>query len=819
MAPLNFNTSWIWHPGWTESPTSSSAGGFVDFRKNFVLDHVPKSPVTIRVSADTRYKLYINSRFVHAGPVKGDQQLWFFDELDIQPYLQQGENHIAIRVLRFYYATHFASSFPRTPTGGLLVQQVSSGDPLGIDTDETWETTIDRSARLPNKSKHDHFLQVFEHIDRQLEQAVGWTHAVQQRFLTDFGLSIPWRLSPRLIPLPRLEQTYVHAVHNIRSSEARESWAAALLQRDSAQVLLPAGSTHHVELEFEHHTTAYIEFRFLRPKFSGSTLSVTYSECYEDEPLSLPSFRVKADRRDSSKKIIGPSDSYVFGGPLVSGTATRHYDAEELEEVYAPFHFRTFRVIALDIQVAEGADLTLLGVSVTKTNYPLEKTADFRVPGMSWAEDLWKVSLRTLENCMHDCYEDCPFYEQLQYAMDVRSSALFTYCVSGDDRLARQAIIQLHNSFQPAVGLTASRAPCHHLQFIPHFSLFWACMLADHHEYFGDTEFVSQFLPVSHAVLEAFSRRIDAETGLVRNVEGEGEWHFVDWTEAWKPFGIPPAAERTGFQTFTSCLYAYTLQRLAGLLTAIGREGLVKEYTACADTIVQAIRERCFDGEYFTDGLASQAAPVDYSQHSQVWAILCGAATPEKGTHLLARSLAPSTTGSERSFTPASTAMSFYTMRALSLVGGDIYDAQFINFWDPWRAQLAQNLTTWVEDSVSQRSDCHAWGSLPLHEFTSEVVGVKPAAAGWKAISFKPRLGLFPEIDARVPVGGHLGSRTVRVRWTTGRDGTVKIVLSVEEKGEKGGDVPVHVSLPGRQSEVVHLEGDTEFVVDQQDIS
>ncbi|KAL6409172.1 Bacterial alpha-L-rhamnosidase [Ilyonectria robusta] len=846
MSSMNFDSTWIWHPDWVEDPSSSSAGGFVNFRKEVVLDHIPQNPVRIQVSADTRYKLYINSRFVHAGPVKGDQQAWFFDELDIQPHLQPGTNHVAIRVLRFYYASRFAPSFPRTPFPGLLVRHVPSDHAdvrtFDIHTDESWETSIDVSARLPNDMKDDDFLHIFEDIDGRRCQYPKWVPAVSHKFLTSFGLATPWRLSPRLIPYPHLEASAFKAVHNISSSVSRSSWENMLLQpkehNPDMSVLLPAGTVHHVELEVEHHTTAYIAFQFLRPEASGSSLSVTYSECYEDEPVQLPYVRAKGDRRDTSKSLFGPRDRYVFAGPLEPGAAMKHYETEKHEEYFAPFHFRTFRFMALDIEVASSADLVLQRIDITKTNYPLQVTAEFNPPADAlWARDLWTVSLRTLINCMHDCYEDCPFYEQLQYAMDTRSSALFTYYVSGDDRLARQAIMQLHNSFQPAIGLTASRAPAHHLQIIPHFSLFWVCMLVDHYDYFGDASYISKFLSVSHAVLETFNSRIDAELGLVCSVEAPDQWDFVDWVDAWKPFGIPPAARRTGFQTFTNSLYAYTLKRLAAMLSDIGREDLAGTYNTRADAIVRAIRDHCFDGHYFTDGLAKQAESTDYSQHNQVWAVLCGAVSDETGASLLTQSLATAETQTDlrsdsdptgtrsilssqnRIFTPTSTAMSFYTFRALSQVGRGVYDAHFSRLWDQWRAQLAQNVTTWVEDNVSQRSDCHAWGSLPLYEFMAEVAGVKPAAPGWAAVSFKPRLKLFRTLDVRVPIGGTPGSRVAHVRWTTD-DGNakVKVTLSVEFLLEAGLDsdvkLPIYVNLPDGRSEIIHGPGMAEFDVD-----
>jgi ribosomal protein S18 acetylase RimI-like enzyme len=53
---------------------------------------------------------------------------------------------------------------------------------------------------------------------------------------------------------------------------------------------------------------------------------------------------------------------------------------------------------------------------------------------------MWEISRNTVLCCMHEMYVDCPYYEQLQYMFDARLEILFTYAVSGDTRLAAQAL-------------------------------------------------------------------------------------------------------------------------------------------------------------------------------------------------------------------------------------------------------------------------------------------------------------------------------------------------------------------------------------------
>ncbi|HUM84999.1 MAG TPA: hypothetical protein PLN48_14735 [Lachnospiraceae bacterium] len=57
---------------------------------------------------------------------------------------------------------------------------------------------------------------------------------------------------------------------------------------------------------------------------------------------------------------------------------------------------------------------------------------------------LYEICLRTLQNCMTDAYMDCPYYEQMQYPMDTRLQALFTYTISNDTALSHKALEDLY---------------------------------------------------------------------------------------------------------------------------------------------------------------------------------------------------------------------------------------------------------------------------------------------------------------------------------------------------------------------------------------
>ena len=91
-------TCWIWLKNWSAEDRNEPA--LVLFRKVLeVAGDLKRAGFCI--SADSRYKLYINGKLAEIGPSRGDGQVWFYDEVDVLPYLKKGKNIIAVQVLRY----------------------------------------------------------------------------------------------------------------------------------------------------------------------------------------------------------------------------------------------------------------------------------------------------------------------------------------------------------------------------------------------------------------------------------------------------------------------------------------------------------------------------------------------------------------------------------------------------------------------------------------------------------------------------------------------------------------------------------------------
>ena len=112
------NSKWIWASD--PDVLKSTSANLVLFRKSFEIGEARQC--RLRVSADARYKLYCNGGLIALGPAKGDRSVWYYDEVDLTPYLRPEKNVLCAQVLQYPTGHNLGShGVFRTNTPGLYV--------------------------------------------------------------------------------------------------------------------------------------------------------------------------------------------------------------------------------------------------------------------------------------------------------------------------------------------------------------------------------------------------------------------------------------------------------------------------------------------------------------------------------------------------------------------------------------------------------------------------------------------------------------------------------------------------------------------------
>lgn len=756
---MNMNAKWIWDDS---DPNLYKQAMF--FRRRFSVEHI--SELWVHVSADSRYRLYVNGVFVAAGPEKGDRFRTYYDRIAIGEHLRIGENILCAEVIHYPNDYTGAVDFHSGPIS--LVNRSRAAFWLeceelpALNTDASWEC-LRNDARGFVEAKQSRYAGDMEYIDGA-RMPFGWQYGMDQAVWQSCreiapcipsrlgGVLYEWQLCPRDIPL-----LYRQPI----SPKGCSKYGGSVDLRGvlkGEKVVIPPHSSAFIDIDMGTFSDAYVALAFYTSQAGGS-VRLRYAECYSFNIMPDGSAQ-KRVRDDASGDICGEEDVYVPGVGV---------------QEYAPFDMRVFRYLRVMIDTAD-APIEWRGISFHMVGYPLEITGSC-IAESSATQQLYDISLVTLERCMLDTYVDCPYYEQMQYTLDTMIEALLTYQVSFDDRLARKALLDFHSSMRPD-GMITGNAPALFDQVIPIFSVFFFDILYYHYRYHGDRKLVHKYLPTVMQILGYFEDHIDAEDGLVSDT---GYWLFVDWVDEWrKNHGSPVTDPTEKIYLYTSML-AYAMGRMMVFCQVDGLPDLASRYGQMQRRLIQSVNKVSWDekAKYYK----THETETAFSQHAQIWAVLGGCITGEEARQLMRRCM------TDEQLLPCSYSMSFYLFRAMEQVG--VYD-EFPEKWKPWLDLLPYHLTTWPEDTVSQRSDCHGWSAVPLYEIVSMVIGLQPASPGGDMLYLRPHDVFLGSLTVTVPLGGQKICVQRQVE-TEEHGSTVTIKMTMERA------VPVMIHVPGHE--------------------
>ncbi|WPU94918.1 alpha-L-rhamnosidase C-terminal domain-containing protein [Mucilaginibacter sabulilitoris] len=727
-----------WKASWITVPDEPEKDyGVYYFRKNVQLSTKPTSFI-VHVSADNRYKLYVNQTLVSLGPARGDTYYWNYETVDLASYLKAGNNSIAALVWNEGDYRPEAQISLRT---GFIMQGNTANEAI-VNTGKTWKCIRDKAYQpLNGIGYHPYYVAGPGELVNMNNTIKGWDavdfddSAWKNAIKIDAGNpkgtvnAFGWMLVPSSLPPMELKYQRIATLRKAEGVTVSKSFPAV-----KTAVTIPANTSATLLLDQTFLTNAFVTLNFSKGK--NASVKLTYAEAMFTR-LTGREGTVKGNRNDVEGKLFaGRRDSIISDGSA--------------NQTFTTLAWRTYRYIQVKIKTGN-EPLVIDDMYGTFTGYPFQLNAKLET-GNPEMQKMLDIGWRTARLCAGETYTDCPYYEQLQYVGDSRIQALVSYYNSGDDRLARNAINQMDQS-RIAEGLTLSRHPSFSPQIISTFSLWYIGMLHDYWMYRPDSAFVKNKLEGVRAVLSFFSKYQQADGSL----KDTPYWTFVDWVndKGWD-FGEAPIRNGNSAVLDLQLMWAYN--QAAEMEAKMGMQAFSALYKEKATQLKATIQKRYWDAgrQLYSDTEDKQL----FSQHTNTLAVLTGMIGGADETALCKKLLTDTT------LTKCTIYFKYYLHQAL-IKGGLGND--YLKWLDIWRKNIDMGLTTWAEisDLEHNRSDCHAWGASPNIEFYRTILGVDSDEPGFAKVKIEPHLGDMKNISGEIPHPN--GKITVKYQFEKGK--------------------------------------------------
>jgi hypothetical protein len=770
-----FPTSRRWQARWIWAEDAPPRNAWVLFRHEFSLEQA--EGLRLFISADTRYRLWLNGQRLGDGPPPSQPFHQFYDEFLLDGVAKAGANCVAVLV-------HHHGTQPQT-RGGMLCEVVGpSGEPVAVPA-KHWACRVSQAWRADTHfSSCNRGAPFQEHVDlRRLGDgwtqpgfdAADWARPVE---IADRGRIRPPAVMPwcRLIPrdIERLTEREVYAKRVNRLEECLDlanrhrsedvsislsqagrdvDWATA---ENASALLAEAGvamlgcSTRHrdgltdgrydpcVTLDFGEVLTAYAEMDVEAPE--GSRVEIGYAERL-------------VDGRFNNAIECSFGDTFT---------------CRQGQNLFRPLAWRAFRYLRIRVKNAE-TPVRVRAVRAVEVRYAMEPRGSFS--GHERLEQVFALCRRTLELCSVESLMDTPGREQAQWLGDVAAvTAPGLYACFGEAALPGKFLRQSAMNTQPT-GLIANVTnvvpPGWHGD-IPDYSLWWVIGLWRHYLYTGDARYLHECYPEMQRVMRVHLERLNGE-GLVEDMFG---WIFIDWADV----------DRRGACATYNALFAGACDAAAACARVKGDAWAARRYGAAAAGVRSAFAGAFLQPEtqVVVDCVADGIRSGKISEHANAAAIAFGCVDDEQAERIVRRVFADH----EISATEAQPFFMVVVLEALRRAGRCDLALDFIR--ERWGRMLDRGQNSCSEEwyvngswrtgdwTGFMRTLSHAWSSCAAEFLITGLAGIEIIEPGCGVLRVRPHRADFAyTVVYPTPRG------SVRVRWD-GRDCRVEAPEGIE---------------------------------------
>ena len=490
-----------------------------------------------------------------------------------------------------------------------------------------------------------------------------------------------------------------------------------------------AGGNPYITIDFGKEVAGYVRFRL--KGVAGGIVDLGYSE-------TLLNGHVDPLRNNEG---VNYADRYVMrDGP----------------QAWELFFWKGFRYLQLTFRNCS-KPVAVESVDLLFTSYPVKYRGSFECSDALLTK-IWDVGRWTLQLCMHDGYEDCPWREQSQWVGDAQVELESNYVTFGDLALGAKYFRQIAQgqgengslpaSYPAGVAVYPKRQPMPVEATLPTFMVQWVSTLLAYYRYTGERKLVSELFPTVERVLAYFDRRLD-DHGLLANVPG---FTFLDWTSGLQmsPQGSP--GELTGL----NCHYYRGLLDAAELAVLVGNDARRAEWTQKAERVKQSVNDRLWSEEkgVYVPGRMGDQVTGKLAVHESVLAAYAGVAPEERIKRSLDTLFGKPPAEAIQIGSPY-----FYFAYLQALRRAGRHEQALAVTREAYGKMLEAGATTWWEHLGGFASLCHAWSTAPNSDLSRYVLGVQLTEPGYAAFRVEPypadltwAKGVIPTVHGDVAV-------------------------------------------------------------------
>ncbi len=474
------------------------------------------------ITADSRYKLWVNGQFVARGPARSYPQRQSVDGLDLTPYLQAGANTLAVQLYQPGYS-HFA--YLHRGAAGLLAHLTCDGQ-TALTTALTWRARRDPSfaALVPRVSIYGSGVE-----GRDLRLADDWISPAYDdsawpapRLVAPVD-GYPWlELQPRTIPLlaeREIPLTLLETKQSLSAASSpplsadnshiwlRDNWFAAMPAPQLAaneggwfKVNLAAGESAGWLFDLGRDYTAQ-GWAEIKNGGGEEHLAVSYQEKIRDGQLVISDPQTYCRVRLTDSFRLRPGDQMAETFALRGG---RYLLFQVTGPTGPGFQFRPHARVS---------------------EYPLAVTRSLS-PADPQLDKIITLCENTFHACLQDGFVDCVWRESSQWLGDALPQSLIMAAMSDDTRPLRQVIEMAAQGAYPDGVLPGVMPGEVHAYTLVDYNFTWVELLGLYWKLCGDDGLVAEMWPVLCKLLDRFHQDRHEAALLISQ---PGRRLFLDW--------------------------------------------------------------------------------------------------------------------------------------------------------------------------------------------------------------------------------------------------------------------------------------------------